>query len=141
MDDNERIDIVPMIQHRLLWDILPCDQVPEYWGAMKLVPPGPDVSKAAHTESHARLRRVAPLQNVCEMYVVLTADIITEVMYKQMLTNVDPEDAHMMEMAEQAHTNMQAQNREVVRGSLYATLAHLVEGGFIAITQPQGVTR
>lgn len=139
---SEPIDMVPTIRQRLFWDILPCDQVGYYWDTTGLVPPGPDVAEIAHRESHARLQKVAPLAEVCEMYIVLTADMITEVMFKQVLSQVDTDDPRIQDTAQQVHDTMLTQNREVVRGSLYSTLAHLIDGGLLTVnTQPRVVTR
>lgn len=139
--DNEQqpIDLIPMVQHRLLMDILPFGDVKQFWGALSLVPPSPDVEEILNAESNARMQKVAPLAPVCEMYVVLAADIITEAMYQRLVAAQDQDDAMALEQARGMRPMMLNQNREVVRAALYPTLAHMIDGGFITIATPRPV--
>ena len=134
MSAKEPIDLVPMVQHRLLMDILPFEQVHKFWDALQLMPVSSDVEEVLQTESNARMQKVAPLAPVCEMYIVLTADIITEAMFQRLVEAQDPDDHHSIEQAKGMRPLMQTQNREVVRAALYSSLAHLIDGGFIEIT-------
>lgn len=140
MSNEQPIDLVPMVQHRLLMDILPFEHVKDFWGAMSLVPPSPDVEEVLQAESNARMNKVRPLAPVCEMYIVLAADIITEAMYQRLVSAQDPDDAMSLEQARGMRPMMLNQNREVVRAAMYPTLAHLIDGGFIAVPQPEVVT-
>ncbi len=134
MSAKEPIDLVPVVQHRLLMDILPFEQVSKFWGALSLVPVSPDVEAMLQNESNNRMQRVAPLAPVCEMYIVLTADIITEAMFQRLVEAQDPDDERSLEQARGMRPLMQTQNREVVRAALYSSLAHMIDGGFIAVT-------
>lgn len=134
MNAKEPIDLVPMVQHRLLMDILPFADVHKFWGALSLVPVSADVEEVLQSESNTRMQRVAPLSAVCEMYIVLTADIITEAMFQRLVEAQDPDDYHAIETARSMRPIMKTQNREVVRAALYSSLAHLIDGGFIEIT-------
>lgn len=138
MSDEGPIDLVPMIQHRLLLDILPHEEVPKFWGLMSLVPPGPDVLTTMQDESVARMSKVAPLIAPVEMFIVLTADIITEAMFYRLMQRLDPDDARARETAASMRPVMTNQNREVVRASLYSSLAHLLDSGYIRLV-PQAV--
>ena len=124
-----------MVQHRLLMDILPFQDVHKFWGALSLMPMSPDVEEVLNAESNRRMQKVAPLSPVCEMYIVLTADIITEAMYQRLVDAQDPDDQHALETARGMRPLMTTQNREVVRAALYSSLAHLIDGGFIEITK------
>lgn len=135
MSAKEPIDLVPMIQHRLLMDILPFADVHKFWGALSLVPCSTDVEEVLQSESNRRMQRVAPLSPVCEMYIILTADIITEAMFQRLVEAQDPDDHHSIEVARSMHPVMKKQNREVVRAALYSSLAHLLDSGFIEITK------
>lgn len=139
MSTKEPIDLVPMVQHRLLMDILPFENVKDFWGALALVPPSPDVEEVLQAESNARMQKVRPLGPVCEMYVVLTADIITEAMYQRLVAAQDPDDAMSLDQARDMRPMMLNQNREVVRAAIYPTLAHLIDGGFISVPQSKAV--
>lgn len=132
---QEPIDLVPMIQHRLLMDILPFQDVHKFWGALSLVPMSPDVEEVLQSESNRRMSKVAPLSAVCEMYIVLTADIITEAMYQRLVDAQDPDDTHAIETARGMRPLMRTQNREVVRAALYSSLAHMLDNGFIEIVK------
>jgi hypothetical protein len=133
MSAKEPIDLVPMIQHRLLMDILPFADVHKFWGALSLTPMSPDVEEVLQVESNRRMSQVAPLSAVCEMYIVLTADIITEAMYQRLVDAQDPDDQSAIEMARGMRPMMRTQNREVVRAALYSSLAHMLDNGFIEI--------
>jgi hypothetical protein len=137
MSNEQPIDLVPMVQHRLLMDILPFENVKNFWGQFSLVPPSPDVEEILNVESNRRMEKVAPLGPVCEMYIVLTADIITEAMYQRLVQSQDPEDSYAIETARGMRPMMLNQNREVVRAALYPTLAHMIDGGFITLPQPK----
>jgi hypothetical protein len=130
---SDQINITPMIRHRLLMDILPFELVHKFWEMQALVPPSPDVRQAMEAESTVRMAQVAPLAPVCEMYITLTSEIITEAMYQNLLTRIDGEDIMAQDQAREMLPGMTQQNREVVRAALYATLAHLIDGGFVTI--------
>lgn len=131
---SDRIDMVPMVQHRLLLDILPHEEVKNFWERMLLTPPSDDVLEVMQVESNARMQKITPLAPVCEMYIVLTADIITEAMYQRLLKRLDEDDDFARQQAEATYPSINQQNREVVRASLYSSLAHLVDDGFLTIS-------
>jgi hypothetical protein len=138
MSSEQPIDLVPMVQHRLLMDILPFNEVSKFWGALSLIPPSPDVQEILQTESNLRMQKCAPLGPVCEMYIVLTADIITEAMYQRLVSAQDPDDAYALQTARGMRPMMLNQNREVVRAAIYPALAHMIDGGFISVnTKPK----
>src|SRR5580698_3648929 len=91
--DGEQIDLLPLVRQRLAWDMLPCDH--DYWDVIGMVPPSDEVGDAAHSESHARMNTVARYQPFVDTYSMLCADIITEVMYKNLLKQFD--DAYVPE--------------------------------------------
>ena len=130
-----QVDMTPTVRQRLLLDIMPFEVVPMFWEGMSLVPPGPDVLPLLENESNKRMAKVAPLAPVCEMYIAFTAEIITQAMLKQLLMRIPETDQMAREQAKEMLPVMTGQNREVVRASLYATLAHLIDSEFIAITK------
>ncbi len=57
----ELVNSLPLLKRRLIWDIIPCDKVPEYLPTFGLVPASQDVSEMEHKESHRRIDGIAPI--------------------------------------------------------------------------------
>ena len=127
------IDMTPLVRQQLLLDIMP-EQASWFWEGLELVPPSPDVLPLLQDESSKRMAKVMPLAPVCEMYIAFTAEIISRAMYSHLLAHIPEEDLPARQQAAELLPPMTGQNREVVRAALYATLAHLVDGGFVTIT-------
>lgn len=128
MADDE-IDLVPLVRQRLAWDILPCDH--DYWELLGIVRPSPEVEDAAHAESHVRMALVKPIQAFLEVYSVLAADIITEVMYDTLREAMPPAEEEE-EKYSRWHDATLDQNREIVRGAVFPVVANLMEAGILA---------
>lgn len=131
------MDMMPTIRQQLLLDIMPFEQVPSFWEGLDLVPPSPEVLAMLQADSVKRMAKVAPLAPVCEMYIAFTAEIITRAMFTQLLARIPEDDLMAREQAREVLPGMTGQNREVVRAALYATLAHLIDGGLVTIGGPQ----
>lgn len=119
---SEPINLLPLLKQRLAEDMLP--ETHEYWKVLDLVPPSPEGLEKAHEESGKRLRMVAPLQKHVDIYSAVIADIVSQIMLKN-LQDTDPEmsedtidDWHKMKIRE---------NREIVRGCMYPILAQLID--------------
>lgn len=119
------IDPLPLIRQRLAEDMLPIGH--DYWDVLDLVPPSKEAGSAVHEESARRLWRVAPYQNFVEVYSVLTADIISQVMYK----NLQRLGTHTEDEVEQWHDRTLLENREIVRSAVLTILAHMIEAGVL----------
>jgi hypothetical protein len=122
------VDLVPVVRTKLSYDMLPCEH--NYWDALKIIPGSDEGQDMMHAESHQRMKAIAPFRSMLDTYSVLCADIITEVMYKNLQKQMDPDeydDGH----AAQWHDVTLAQNREIVRGAIYPILAHLLESGMV----------
>jgi hypothetical protein len=126
---DEDVDLIPLVRQRLIRDMLPCDH--GYIDVMDVVPASEDVGKVLHAESHARMATVLHFQPFVDMYAILTADIMTEVMFKNLKATIPADDTRVAEAAERWHKVTQAQNREIVRGAVYPILAHMLEAGLI----------
>lgn len=128
LPEGEQIDLLPLVRQRLAWDMLPCDH--DYWDVIGVVQPSEDVKVPAHAESHARMNTVARYQPFVDTYSMLCADIITEVMYKNLLSQFGehevPED-----VTQAWHDMTLTQNREIIRGAVFPILAHMLASGVI----------
>jgi hypothetical protein len=124
---NEAIDITPVIQQRLAWDIISCEEIDDMWDRLNLVAPSEDVAEAAHTESHARMDTVEPIGLVGEVYIALTADIISKVMAKHW------EDSNGEPPSETELSVMKEQNGQVIKGAVFPIIAHLMETGMLQL--------
>jgi hypothetical protein len=130
---NEDIDLIPLVRHRLIRDMLPCEHT--YWDVLDVVPASDDVGEVIHAESHARMSTVLDFVPFLDMYSILTADIMTAVMYKNLKTNLAGEnDPRLLEAAEKWHKTTLSQNREIVKGAVYPIVAHMLAAGIIKAT-------
>lgn len=126
---DEDIDLIPLVRQRLIRDMLPCDH--GYIDVLDVVPASEDVSAVLHAESHARMSTVVAFLPFVDMYAILTADIMTQVMYKNLKATMPDGDDRLKSAGESWHKIMLQQNREVVRGAVYPILAHMMESGLI----------
>jgi hypothetical protein len=124
---NQATDITPAIQQRLAWDIVPCEEVQDIWRYLDLIPPSEDVAEVAHAESHNRLDTLMPIAIVGEIYITLAAEIVSKVMLKHY------EDQHGEQPTDVEQSVMAAQNHEVIRGSVFPIIAHLMETGMLQL--------
>jgi hypothetical protein len=123
--ESSKVDLVPFIRQKIAEDILPIGH--DYWDVLGLVPPSAEAGDAPHEESALRLYRTMPYQDFINVYSILTADIISQVMYK----NAKRLDVQTEDELEEWHKQLVLQNREIVRGSIVPILAHMLEAGVI----------
>lgn len=116
------------MRQQLAEDMLPIDH--EYWDVLELVKPSEDVRDLNKEESSKRMQMVVPLQSFIEVYSILCADIISEVMYKNLLKQEDAEGIPE-EYIKAWHRTTTTQNREIVRGSVYPIIAHMIQSGVL----------
>src|ERR1700691_3508733 len=129
MSDEAPVDTTPVVQQRLAWDIVPCEQINEdMWHALGLNPPSQDVADAAHAESHERMNVCQPMVPFTEVHVALTADIITRMMAK---FAADKVPGNTVEVPEQFLNTLARQNTDVIRAAIYPLLAFMMEAGII----------
>lgn len=126
---SDEVDLVPLLRQRLAQDMLPCTH--DYWECLKLTPPGDEVADAVHAESHLRMNSVAHYQSFVDVLVVLTADILTEVMYHDLKKVLDLREMNAENAAEHWHDVYTVQNRENIRAAIYPILAHMLEAGVL----------
>jgi hypothetical protein len=124
---EDALDITAVIQQRLAWDIVPCDEIDDMWQQLELVKPSEDVAEIAHSESHERLATIEPLALIGEVYVTLASDIISKVMSKHF------EDLHGSQPSDAEKSILNQQNQEVIRGALFPIIAHLMETGMLQL--------
>jgi hypothetical protein len=129
---SEAIDLVPLIRQQFAEDMLPADH--DYWDVLELVRPSEEVRDLTKEESSKRLQMVIPLQNFIEIYSILCADIISEVMYKNLLKQEESEDVPE-DYVKAWHKTTITQNREIVRGSVYPIIAHMIQSGTLVYGQ------
>lgn len=123
---TDSFDLIPLVRQQLAWDMLPCEH--DYWRALELTPPSDEGRDTMHAQSHTRMHAVEPFKNFVDTYSILTADIITEVMYQNLLKHLDGEEIPGIETW---HEVTRKQNREIVRGAVYPILAHLMDSGLM----------
>lgn len=124
---NEALDITAVIQQRLAWDIVPCDEIDDMWQTLELIAPSEDVAEAAHAESHIRMTTVEPLASIGEIYITLTADIISKVMARHW------QEIHGEHPSDEEQSVMRQQNAQVIQSAVFPIIAHLMETGMLQL--------
>jgi hypothetical protein len=66
-----------------------------------------------------------------EMYSILIADIMTQVIFKNQSRQVNIADDMQARLLDQWHKSLMHQNREILRGATYPMLAAMIEAGLI----------
>lgn len=110
-----------MLAKRLLWDIVPCPQVPGMIPLMKLNPDSPDVAEMEHRASHDRLALVVPLKEMLD----LLGPIVSGITASAMLVNSG------ISADEEAAVALQRHHSSVLRAGMVAVLANLLDMGII----------
>jgi hypothetical protein len=110
-----------MLVKRLLWDIIPCPDVDKMIPLMKLTPDSEEVSEMEHRASHERLQEVLPLKDMLDLLTPLVSGITASAMLVNSGIQADEETA----------VALQRHHSQVVRASLVAVLANLLDMGII----------
>lgn len=103
----------------------------DYWDVLNLTPPSDDVAEGITAESEQRMQTVQRFGPFVEMYAVLCADILTQVLYKNMAVRMDLSNPQVHTALENWHVELVNQNREVIRGAVYPILAAMLEADMI----------
>lgn len=131
-EDGEKpqVDIFTpqMLVKRLLWDIVPCSDVPGMIPLMNLSPDSADVAEMEHRASHERLNEVYPVKGMLDVLVPLVSGITASVMLVNSGISVNEESA----------VALQRQHSSVLHAGVVAILANLFDMGII--TYAEGVT-
>lgn len=117
--DYDETDTVPVLVRKMVWDILPCDEVEELMPALGLIAAGEDVAEMEHEESHDRLELLKPVINEVEIYTTIAADIYSNALVESVSEEVPA--AHKAMLTEQ--------NFMILRGGVIAVLAQLLDTG------------
>jgi hypothetical protein len=128
-EEEPQVDIFTpqMLVKRLLWDIVPCPDVPGMIPLMKLTPDSPDVSEMEHRASHERLNEVRPVKEMLDLLVPLVSGITASAMLVNSGISADEETA----------VALQRHHSSVLRAGVVAILANLFDMGII--TYAEGV--
>jgi hypothetical protein len=121
------LDITPVVQQRLAWDIISCDEISDSWKYLDLIAPSEDVAVAAHSESHRRMETIEPLGLVGDVYITLAADIISRMMAKHF------EEEHGELPGDTERSVMMQQNTDVIKGAFFPIIAHMMESGMLQL--------
>ena len=126
---STQMDMVPLIRQTLAWDMLPLNH--DYWDVLELVPPSEDAAEGMQKESEQRMKLVEPFIPFVEMYSILIADIMTQVIFKNQSKAIDTSDESQVNLLKQWHEALARQNREILRGAMYPMLGAMIEAGLI----------
>ena len=116
---EEELDTVPLLVRKMVWDILPCEEVDMLFPVLGLTSSSDDVAEMEHEESHDRLDLVRPVINDVEIYAAVAANIYSNALIESVSEKVSP--AHRAILDEQ--------NLMLVRGGVIAVLAQLLDTG------------
>jgi len=104
------------MKHRLVWDIMPYHEVPEAFGKLDLVRPGPDVASMEETESKVRLSRIAHLVPQIIFLAGISSSITSTAMLEEHESLTESEKDMIREMIYKASV-----------GSAVATVANMAD--------------
>ncbi|MFF1701302.1 hypothetical protein [Streptomyces sp. NPDC058252] len=110
-----------MLVKRLLWDIIPCPDVDKMLPLMKLTPDSEEVREMEHRASHERLQEIMPLKDMLDLLTPLVSGITASAMLVNSGIQADEETA----------VALQRHHSQVVRASLVAVIANLLDMGII----------
>lgn len=116
---DDEYDEVSLLARKMVWDILPCDEVEELFPALGLMPSGEDVADMEHEESHERLEAVKPLSDFIEVYAAVAADVMTKAFVASVAEDIPP--AHEAIFREQ--------NQMLLSAGVIAVIAQLLDTG------------
>lgn len=116
-----------MLAKRLLWDIIPDEDIPQFVPLMGLVPDSPDVAELEQEASHARLAAVAPLLYLLEHFAPLASGITSSAI----LVNSGER------LSEELARSLFLQHRQIILASSVAIIANLLDMG--VLTYSDGV--
>ena len=126
-ENEEPINLIPLLTRTFAWDVLPCNMVNDFFPTLGLVPGSPEGVANEHHAKHVRFDRVAPIRGVVEVYTAIVSDVITKVML-----HYDDENRRAALDAGPLK-QMTAQNQEVIRIALYASLSQMLENGILTL--------
>lgn len=110
-----------MLAKRLLWDIVPCEDVPGMLPLMNLSPDSDEVAEMEHKASHTRLDAVVPMGSVLRLLVPITSAITASAMLVNSGNEVGSEEA----LAFRNH------HHQILAVGITAVLASLIDMGVI----------
>lgn len=70
------IDVTDAIRRRLIWDVIPCDMATEYIERLGLNPGTEEGNDLEHRDSHVRLNKLIPIEQVLRVTIALAGDVI-----------------------------------------------------------------
>jgi hypothetical protein len=125
-DENETIDLVPLLKRTFAWDVLPCGQAASFFPCLGLLPGSDEGTEAEHAAKHDRFDRLQPVRGVVEVYTSIVSDVITKVMLRY-----DLEENRVKLDESGALQAMTEQNQEIIRIALYASLSQMLDNGVL----------
>lgn len=76
-------DVQPILLQQMLWDIVPCSEVPKVQGILQLVPASSEVTDLEHTRSHVRTRRTDQILNPIQVLATMGGGICASAMLNE----------------------------------------------------------
>lgn len=119
------LDLTPWVRRKIMWDILPHDEVPKLCQEAGLTPGSDEGVEWEHQESHVRLDRIEELLPTIMIYSAVIADVIGKALLRPENLKAEPTEGQVEQFTEQ--------NYNFIRAANIAILAELVDSGILQI--------
>ena len=120
------VDPEPLIKRQLAWDILPCAQTPGFLKRLGLIPGSDGGDDLEHHQSHKRINRILPIEDVVNLYGQLAGEVagraILDVQDHEIEDDEDPKLMHY---------------RDTIRACVQAVIANLLEANVLYLAEDE----
>lgn len=121
MDDGP-VNMTAMLVRKMAWDTTQCTKVPDLLTALGLTHGTPEGMQLDHDQSHTRLYRVLPLEQLLAGYSSVLGGVLTKSMLMAKGADISDEDEE----------GFAEQNAEIVMAAARAIVANLLDTGILA---------
>jgi hypothetical protein len=121
--------ITPVLIRQFAWDITPCPDVPDLLTALGLTHGSEEGQAIDHAESHQRLERVQPLQQILLDFSEVLGAVVTTAMTEA--NGITDQMARADEDGSTPAQKFAEQNAEVIFAGSQSVIAHLMSSGIL----------
>lgn len=122
-DENEVVDLTPLVKTRFAWDMIDHDQIQEWLPRFGLTPAGQESMDMDHAACHERAVLVHPFANLIERYSQITAEMQSDYVFA---AEDELSEARALEKAE--YTEMAFR---LIDTSALAIVAQFLQDGYL----------
>jgi hypothetical protein len=122
-DENEAVDLTPLVKTRFAWDMIDHDQIQEWLPRFGLTPAGQESMDMDHLSCHERAILVQPFANLIERYSQITAEMQADYVFA---AEDELTETRALEKAEYTETAFR-----LIDTSALAIVAQFLQDGYL----------